>query len=239
MSGDQGLLKSLDGAITQDEEILIQQICALPNIEMTVSGKITGGAVSGQITGGQRSEVSQLCGNEVARETDIRDDVNDDHDRRVQETMRELASYDGRGHPRNTESSTAPRYKLLEGQESISDNTLNSMNTTDVIQYYGYATSSDYMINELNNETGTSRLPCYNENNIWRSTQLSMGNESPINAPMNQCEYNIKEKNGEYRNEATSYYAGSYYVTSSGHMFNLYGNMETSGKQNIRRNAPK
>ncbi|KAJ8668778.1 hypothetical protein QAD02_000037 [Eretmocerus hayati] len=88
MSGGQDLVNSLDGAFTQDEEIVIQQICAPPNIEIIMSG---------QITNEQRSEVSQQCENEAVKETEITKDVNDDHDRRVQEIMRELVNGSEKG----------------------------------------------------------------------------------------------------------------------------------------------
>ncbi|KAJ8664685.1 hypothetical protein QAD02_006347 [Eretmocerus hayati] len=264
MSGDQDLVNSLEGAFTQDEEIVIQQICALPNIEMTVGG---------QITSEQESEASQQWGSEVLRETGIAEDVNNEHDRRIQEIMRELVNssegsgalnstewlsqfdlspitpnvstktdYKGCGHSRDNESSAAPQYELLGNQESVSDNTLKSVNTTDAFQYYEYVTSSNYMIHGSNNETHTPVLPCYNESNIWRPIQLSTGEKDAISAPIDRCEYNITEKIDEYKAEATSYVtdnAEGRDITSNEHVFNLYGTTVTSGTENIRRNTQK
>ncbi|KAJ8687653.1 hypothetical protein QAD02_023447 [Eretmocerus hayati] len=264
MSGGQDLVNSVDGAFTQDEEVVIQQICALPNIEIIMSG---------QITNKQKSEVSPQCANEAVKETEITKDVNNDHDQRVQEIMRELvnsseedsalkssdwlsqfdlspttpnmsteANYNECGHSHDAGNSTALQYELLGNQESVNDNTLRSMYTTDAVQYYEHATSSGYMIDEPNNETYTHGLPCYNENNIWRSTQSSTRDEGAISTPMNQCEYNVTEKINKYKNATTSYTtdnAEGRNITSSGHVFNLYGNTVTSGTEDIRRNAPK
>ncbi|KAJ8669542.1 hypothetical protein QAD02_000801 [Eretmocerus hayati] len=205
---------------------------------------------------GSRSEVSQA--NEAVRETEITKVVNDDHDQRVQEIMRELvnsseedsalkssdwlsqfdllpitlnmstrANYNKCGHSHDAGSSMALQYELLGNQESVNDSTLKSMDTTNAFQYYEHATSSGYMIDESNNETYTHGLPCYNENNIWRSTQLLTRDGGAISAPMDQCEYNITEKIDEYKNGTTSYptdNAEGRNITPSGLVFNLHGN---------------